>query len=52
VAEMAVKMARGGVNPVKEFRWAEFLAGDSAEKPSPKGEPELVTARKQGKGTK
>jgi hypothetical protein len=32
VAEMAVKMATEGQSPVKEFRWAEFLAGaDGAE---------------------
>jgi hypothetical protein len=28
VAEMAVKMAQSGANPVKEFRWAGFLAGE------------------------
>ena len=27
VAEMAVKMAQSGTNPVKELSWAEFLAG-------------------------
>ena len=27
VAEMAVKMAQSGESPVKELRWAEFLAG-------------------------
>ena len=38
VAEMAVKLATSGENPVKEFRWAGFLAGASAEahKPAPR----------------
>src|SRR5271157_6068299 len=51
VAEMAVKMAQGGENPVNELRWAGLLAGSGAAKPSRKGEPEWVTARKRGKGT-
>src|SRR5579864_3827153 len=51
-AEMAVKMAQSGESPVKEFRWAEFLAGAPAEKPSRKGEPAWVAERKRGKGTK
>jgi hypothetical protein len=49
VAEMAVKMATSGANPVKELRWAEFLAGASA-KPERKGEPEWVAARKRKPG--
>src|ERR1039458_1684148 len=51
VAEMAVKMAGSGENPVREMRWAEFLAGTPA-KQERKGEPEWVAARKRGKGTK
>src|SRR5579862_5837448 len=31
VAEMAVKMALSGESPVKEFRWAGFLAGGPAK---------------------
>jgi glutathione synthase/RimK-type ligase-like ATP-grasp enzyme len=31
VAEMAVKLAQSGESPVKQFRWAEFLAGAKAE---------------------
>jgi hypothetical protein len=50
VAEMAVKMALSGENPVKELRWAGFLAGGSAEKPEKKGEPEWVAARKRKPG--
>jgi len=50
VAEMAVKMAVSGESPVKELRWAGFLAGPA--KLSRKGEPEWVAARKRGKGTK
>jgi hypothetical protein len=51
VAEMAVKMAQSGASPVKEMRWAEFLAGSPA-KPARSGEPEWVAARKRGKRTK
>jgi hypothetical protein len=51
VAEMAVKMAVSGENPVKEMRWVEFLAGTPV-KQERKGEPEWVAARKRGKGTK
>jgi hypothetical protein len=47
VAEMAVKMAVSGEGPVKELRWAGFLAGAGAEKPARKGEPEWVAARKR-----
>jgi hypothetical protein len=47
VAEMAVKMAQGGQSPVKELRWAGFLAGASLGKQEKKGEPEWVTARKR-----
>jgi hypothetical protein len=50
VAEMAVKMALSGESPVKELRWAGFLAG--AEKPQKKGEPAWVAERKRGKGPK
>jgi hypothetical protein len=32
VAEMAVKMAVSGETPVKELRWAGFLAGASGNK--------------------
>jgi len=32
VAEMAVKMAQSGANPVKEMGWAAFLTGAMAEK--------------------
>jgi hypothetical protein len=46
VAEMAVKMATSGESPVKELRWAGFLAGSSG-KPEKKGEPEWVAARKR-----
>jgi len=49
---MAVKMAQSGESPVKELRWANFLAGSGNAKPGKKGEPEWVTARKRGKGTK
>jgi hypothetical protein len=52
VAEMAVKMALAGENPVKELRWAGLLAGASSVKAEKKGEPEWVAARKRGKGTK
>src|SRR5579862_7144700 len=51
VAEMAVKMALSGESPVKEFRWAGFLAGAPA-KAARKGEPEWVAARKKGKEKK
>ena len=51
VAEMAVKMAQGGQSPVKELRWAGFLAGASDGKPEKKGEPEWVAARKRKPGT-
>jgi len=51
VAEMAVKMAVGGENPVKELRWAGFLAGQPAAK-TRKGEPSWVAERKRGKVTK
>jgi len=37
---------------VKEFRWAEFLAGVPAKKSARKGEPEWVAARKRGKEKK
>jgi len=47
VAEMAVKMATSGENPVRELRWAGFLAGPKPEK---KGEPEWVAARKRKPG--
>jgi hypothetical protein len=47
---MAVKMAVSGENPVKELRWAEFLAGE--QKPEKKGEPEWVAARKRKPGAK
>jgi hypothetical protein len=50
VAEMAVKMAVSGENPVKELRWAGFLAGE--QKPEKKGEPEWVAARKRKPGAK
>src|SRR5579872_4138755 len=50
-AEMAVKMALSGESPVKEFRWAGFLAGAPA-KAARKGEPEWVAARKKGKEKK
>jgi hypothetical protein len=43
-------MALSGENPVKELRWAGFLAGGSAEKPEKKGEPEWVAARKRKPG--
>jgi len=52
VAEMAVKMALSGENPVKELRWAGFLAGASVPKAARKGEPEWVAARKRGKSAK
>jgi len=52
VAEMAVKMALSGESPVKELRWAGFLAGTAAAKPARKGEPEWVAARKRGKAAK
>ena len=48
VAEMAVKMAQSGESPVKELRWAEFLAGTPA-KQARKGEPAWVAERKRGK---
>jgi len=32
-AEMAVKMAISGENPVKELRWAGLLAGTGGAKP-------------------
>ena len=51
VAEMAVKMAVSGESPVRELRWSGFLAGAPA-KPSRKGEPGWVAARKRGKVTK
>jgi hypothetical protein len=47
VTEMAVKMAMSGESPVKELRWAEFLAGTAPQKPERKGEPEWVAARKR-----
>jgi len=47
VAEMAVKLALSGESPVKELRWAGFLAG---AKPEKKGEPEWVAARKRKPG--
>src|SRR5437899_10789646 len=34
VAEMAVKMAESGISPVKELRWAGFLAGSEVRKPA------------------
>jgi hypothetical protein len=49
---MAVKMALSGENPVKELRWAGFLAGASSAKPEKKGEPEWVAARKRKPGAK
>jgi hypothetical protein len=49
VAEMAVKMAVSEESPMKELRWAGFLAG-APEKTSRKGEPGWVAARKRGKG--
>jgi hypothetical protein len=52
VAEMAVKMALSGENPVKELRWAGFLAGAPVPKAARKGEPEWVAARKRGKSAK
>jgi hypothetical protein len=52
MAEMAVKMAQSGESPMKELRWAEFLAGAGMEKPPRKGEPAWVAERKRGKGTK
>jgi len=52
VAEMAVKMALSGENPVKELRWAEFLAGAASAKAEKKGEPEWVAARKRKPGAK
>ena len=36
VAEMAVKMATEGQNPVRELRWAEFLAGADTAKTAAK----------------
>jgi hypothetical protein len=51
VAEMAVKMALSGESPVKEMRWAEFLAGTPA-KLARKGEPAWVAERKRGKVSK
>jgi len=33
-AEMAIRMAQSGVSPVRELRWAGFLAGAPAEKPT------------------
>jgi hypothetical protein len=51
VAEMAVKMALSGEGPVKEMRWAEFLAG-TPSKQARKGEPAWVAERKRGKGPK
>ena len=47
VAEMAVKMAVSGESPVRELRWAGFLAGAPAAKAEKKGEPEWVAARKR-----
>ena len=47
VAEMAVKMATSDATPVRELRWAEFLAGSSPAKAEKKGEPEWVAARKR-----
>src|SRR5262252_9966447 len=32
VAEMAIKMAQNGASPVKQLGWAEFLAGNAAQK--------------------
>jgi hypothetical protein len=49
---MAVKMALSGENPVKELRWAGFLAGAPVPKAARKGEPEWVAARKRGKSAK
>jgi hypothetical protein len=51
VAEMAVKMAVSGESPVKELRWAGFLAG-SGVKSARKGEPAWVAERKRGKAAK
>jgi glutathione synthase/RimK-type ligase-like ATP-grasp enzyme len=51
VAEMAVKMAVSGESPVKELRWAGFLAGAPAAK-TRKGEPAWVGERKRGRGAK
>jgi hypothetical protein len=51
VAEMAVKMALSGENPVKELRWAEFLNGRPV-KQTRKGEPGWVAERKRGKVAK
>jgi hypothetical protein len=51
VAEMAVKMAVSGGNPVRELRWAEFLEGMPSQQ-ARKGEPAWVAERKRGKGTK
>jgi hypothetical protein len=48
---MAVKMALSGEGPVKEMRWAEFLAGTPA-KQARKGEPAWVAERKRGKVVK
>jgi hypothetical protein len=50
VAEMAVKMAQGDKNPIKELRWAGLLAGAAKAKPENKGEPEWVAARKRKPG--
>jgi hypothetical protein len=52
VAEMAVKMVLSGESPVRELRWAGFLAGTPAEKTLRKGEPAWVAERKRRKGTK
>jgi len=35
VADMAIKMAQSGANPVKELRWAGLLSGASDEKSMP-----------------
>ena len=35
VAEMAVKLAQSGENPVKDMRWAGFLAGPDASTRKP-----------------
>jgi hypothetical protein len=51
VAEMAVKMAVSGGNPVRELRWAEFLEGMPSQQ-TRKGEPAWVAERKRGRGTK
>jgi hypothetical protein len=32
VAEMAIKMAQSGISPVKELRWAGFLAGNDSQR--------------------